>query len=105
MVKIMEYMALGKPIVQFALTEGRVSAGDASLYAKPNDRIDFARKILELLDDPARCTAMGRSGRRRIELALAWTHQASMLLTAYDSLWPESAQHELAGGHHSGRAP
>ena len=32
--KIMEYMALGKPIVQYDLTEGRVSAQDASLYAR-----------------------------------------------------------------------
>src|SRR5690606_17980265 len=31
--KIMEYMALGKPIVQFDLTEGRRSAQEASLYA------------------------------------------------------------------------
>ena len=29
--KIMEYMALGKPIVQFDLTEGRFSAQNASL--------------------------------------------------------------------------
>src|SRR5260370_3864011 len=35
--KIMEYMALAKPIVQFDLTEGRVSAQDASLYARAND--------------------------------------------------------------------
>ena len=28
--KIMEYMALGKAVVQFDLTEGRVSTGDAS---------------------------------------------------------------------------
>ena len=104
MVKIMEYMALGKPIVQFALTEGRISAGDASLYAKPNDHIDFARKVLELLDDPVRRAAMGQCGRTRVELALAWRHQASMLLAAYDSLWPESAQQELADGHHSGGA-
>jgi glycosyltransferase involved in cell wall biosynthesis len=104
MIKIMEYMALSKPIVQFALTEGHISAGDASLYAQPNDHIDFAEKILELLDDPRRRAAMGQSGRARVELALAWTHQASMLLAAYDSLWPESAQQELAGGHHRGRA-
>ncbi|MGH8286204.1 MAG: glycosyltransferase family 4 protein, partial [Steroidobacteraceae bacterium] len=49
--KIMEYMALGKPIVQFDLTEGRVSAQDASVYARRNDPLDFARLILELLDD------------------------------------------------------
>src|SRR5690606_29666191 len=52
--KILEYMALGKPIVQFELTEGRRAAGDASLYARPNDPRDFAAKILELLADPAR---------------------------------------------------
>ncbi|HWA36757.1 MAG TPA: glycosyltransferase family 4 protein, partial [Burkholderiales bacterium] len=34
--KIMEYMALGKPIVQFDLTEGRFSAQEASLYARKN---------------------------------------------------------------------
>ena len=45
--KIMEYMAMGKPIVQFDVTEGRFSALDASLYAKANDPIDFADKVLE----------------------------------------------------------
>src|SRR5207344_3433017 len=49
--KIMEYMALGKPIVQFDLTEGRFSACEASLYAAKNDPRDMAAKIVELLDD------------------------------------------------------
>jgi glycosyltransferase involved in cell wall biosynthesis len=52
--KIMEYMALGKPIVQFDLTEGRHSAQDASLYARRNDPEDLARQIVTLLDDQAR---------------------------------------------------
>jgi glycosyltransferase involved in cell wall biosynthesis len=102
MIKIMEYMAVGKPIVQFALTEGRISAGDASLYAKPNDHIDFAGKILTLLDDPARRAAMGQYGRKRVELALAWSHQAPVLLAAYDALWPGSAEQQLEGGHSCG---
>ena len=58
--KIMEYMALGKPIVQFDVKEGRVSAQDASLYAKANDPVDFAEKVLELIDDPERRLAHGR---------------------------------------------
>ena len=58
--KIMEYMALGKPIVQFDVKEGRVSAQDASLYAKANDPSDFAEKILELIDDPERRMLHGR---------------------------------------------
>jgi glycosyltransferase involved in cell wall biosynthesis len=83
--KIMEYMALGKPIVQFELTEGRYSAGEASLYAKPNDAVDMAQQILTLLDDPQRREAMGRFGRRRIETALAWPYEAPKLLAAYDA--------------------
>lgn len=81
--KIMEYMALAKPIVQFDLTEGRVSAGEASLYAAPNDTQDFARKITELLDDPARREHMGAIGRQRVESELAWHHQVPRLLAAY----------------------
>ena len=86
MIKIMEYMALGKPVVQFALTEGRITAADASLYARPSDDTDFARKILNLLDDPVRRATMGQYGRQRVESALAWGHQAPKLLAAYDAL-------------------
>jgi glycosyltransferase involved in cell wall biosynthesis len=89
--KIMEYMALGKPIVQFELTEGRVSAGDASLYARANDPIDFAAKILELLADPERRAEMGRIGRARIENELAWHYGVPSLLAAYDCVFQQWA--------------
>jgi glycosyltransferase involved in cell wall biosynthesis len=85
--KVMEYMALGKPVVQFDLTEGRRSAGDASLYAKPDDAVDLAAKLVELLDDPQRREYMGRVGRARIERSLEWRHQAPRLLAAYKALW------------------
>ena len=85
--KVMEYMALGKPIVQFDLAEGRYSAQRASLYAKKNDAIDLAAKLLELLDDPARRAAMGQFGRRRVENELEWRHEAPKLLAAYEALW------------------
>jgi glycosyltransferase involved in cell wall biosynthesis len=83
--KILEYMALGKPIVQFDLTEGRFSAGEASVYARPNDTEDFARKLCELLDDPERRARMGAVGRSRIEAGLAWHHQIPPLLKAYEA--------------------
>jgi glycosyltransferase involved in cell wall biosynthesis len=86
--KIMEYMALGKPIVQFDLTEGRYSAQDASLYARRNDPADMAAKILELLDDPARRAAMGAYGRRRVENELEWRYEVPKLRAAYRALWP-----------------
>ena len=87
--KIMEYMALGKPIVQFDLKEGRFSAQDASLYAICGDVPDFARCIVSLLDDPAARTAMGEYGRRRVHTQLEWRHQVPALLEAYATLWPK----------------
>ena len=96
--KVLEYMALGKPIVQFDLTEGRWAAQDASLYARRHDPVDFAVKIVELLEDPERRAAMGRRGRRRVETQLEWSHQAPRLLAAYDSLWQPGAGAVSAGG-------
>ncbi len=85
--KIMEYMALGKPIVQFDLTEGRFSAQEASLYASRNDPQDLARKILELLDDPERRRRMGEYGRNRVVNELEWRYEAPKLLAAYERLF------------------
>lgn len=81
--KILEYMALGKPIVQFEMTEGRYSAREASLYAKPNDPIDFAEKIVELLADDGQRARMGEIGRQRVENELAWSYEAPKLIAAY----------------------
>lgn len=89
--KIMEYMALGKPIVQFDLAEGRVSAQGASLYARPNDEIDLAQQIVALLEDPERREKMGRLGRERIENELQWKYQAPILLAAYRALFSADA--------------
>ncbi|MDZ8258416.1 glycosyltransferase family 4 protein [Nostoc sp. ChiQUE01b] len=85
--KILEYMAMGKPIVQFDLREGRRSAQEASLYAKPNDEVEFAEKILQLLDFPERREKLGAEGRRRMEEILEWQYQAPKLLDAYDKVW------------------
>jgi glycosyltransferase involved in cell wall biosynthesis len=81
--KILEYMAFSKPIVQFDVTEGRFSAGDASLYALSNCSVDFAAKIIELIDDPGRRADMGHFGRMRVETQLGWNHQVEPLVDAY----------------------
>jgi glycosyltransferase involved in cell wall biosynthesis len=88
--KIMEYMALAKPIVQFDLTEGRVSAGDASWYARPNDVADLAQKIIALLGDEEERIRMGAIGRERVERVLAWQHEAPRLIAAYEHLLGEN---------------
>ncbi len=84
MIKIMEYMALGKPIVQFDLTEGRFSAGEAALYSDNKNQVpDFAAKILWLLENPGARQTMGQFGRRRVEQELAWEYSVGNLLAAY----------------------
>jgi len=84
--KVMEYMALGKPIVQFDLTEGRFSAQQASNYARPNDALDLGDKLIDLLDDPRRREQMGAFGRKRVLDELQWSHEAPKLLAAYRAL-------------------
>lgn len=86
MIKMMEYMAMRKPIVAFELPEHRRTADAAALYAPPNDVVQFALHIQELMDDPQRRASMGKAGRNRIENQLAWIHQEKYLLAAYDRL-------------------
>lgn len=85
--KIMEYMALGKPIVQFDLAEGRYSAQEASLYARNGDVVEFARLVVNLVDDPVLCQQMSTRGRERIEKKLEWQYEAPKLLRAYAQLF------------------
>jgi glycosyltransferase involved in cell wall biosynthesis len=87
--KIMEYMAFGKPIVQFDLDEGRFSAQEASLYARHGDLDDFVRKIIALIESPADRTRMGVYGRNRIENDLNWSVEVPKLLAAYERILGE----------------
>jgi glycosyltransferase involved in cell wall biosynthesis len=85
-IKVMEYMASGKPIVSFDLKETRFSAQDAAVYVKPNNEIEFAEAIAQLMDRPGVQKKMGTSGRRRVEDELQWAKVGKNLLTAYETL-------------------
>lgn len=90
--KILEYMAMAKPVVLFDLVEGRRSAGEAALYAADNDSRDMAAKIAQLLDDPALRQRLGSIGRARMERELSWEFQVPRLLSAYGALWREDEE-------------
>ncbi|MCW2941175.1 MAG: glycosyl transferase group 1, partial [Actinomycetia bacterium] len=81
--KILEYMAMARPIVSFDLREARVSAGDAALYAPANDEVEFANLIGRLLDDPEERRRMGEIGQARVSGPLSWEHSRKALLDAY----------------------
>ncbi|MCU1329505.1 MAG: glycosyl transferase group 1 [Bryobacterales bacterium] len=86
MIKIAEYMALRKPIVAFDLHESRYTAKDAALFACGNDELDFARKLVDLMDDEPSRHFMGMSGRLRAEQCLSWAHSVPNLLAAYNAV-------------------
>lgn len=85
--KIMEYMALEKPIVQYTLLEGRESARQASLYAKNTDPKDFAHKLEYLFDHPVERKKMGIYGRKRVLDTLSWEHEKRNLFKIYNKVF------------------
>src|SRR5882724_1938851 len=86
MIKILEYMAYGRPIVLYELEEGRRTAGEGALYARPNDATDFANQIEKLLDSGELRRSLGEFGRKRTEEELNWKVQSARLVGAYASL-------------------
>jgi glycosyltransferase involved in cell wall biosynthesis len=89
MLKTMEYMAMGLPVVAFDLPETRYSAEDAALYAIPNQVEDFANKVEMLLEDTHLRQIMGAYGRQRIEDELSWNRTQKQLLSAYQQLFSD----------------
>ena len=92
MVKIMEYMTFGKPIVQFHTTEGKATAQDAAVYVKDNNEIDFAKTIISLLEDPVKRKKMGDYAKKRISEELCWDKQILNLQDVYHRLYPNNCQ-------------
>ncbi|MFC9675768.1 glycosyltransferase family 4 protein [Streptomyces sp. NPDC056949] len=81
--KVLEYMAMGRPIVSFDLKEARVSAGEAAVYAPANDESEFAELITLLMDDPEKRARMGKIGQERVSGPLSWRNSQASLLAAY----------------------
>ncbi len=86
-IKVMEYMAFAKPMVSFDLKETRYTAQEAALYVQPNDIVQYAKALQQLLDDEKLRRSMGETGRRRIVEDLAWEHVSRPLLRAYREIF------------------
>ena len=86
MIKNLEYMAYRKPVVLFDLQEGRRTLGDGALYARPNDPIDFAKQIEQLLDCETLRKTLGDRNGERARNGLNWQVQGEILTTAFRTL-------------------
>jgi predicted ATP-grasp superfamily ATP-dependent carboligase/glycosyltransferase involved in cell wall biosynthesis len=103
LVKIPEYLAMGRAVAAYDLTESRVSAGPAAVYARPGDPEDLGRCIDELLSDPERRAWMGTVGRARVASHLAWQHSVPSLLDAYARASWRAPARPLLDGHGLGQ--
>jgi len=99
--KIVEYMALGLPVVAYNLREARVSAGDAGIYARASDPGAFADAIDELLGDEQRCESMAEAGRRRVRGELSWRASEENLMQAYSRATQRRRDKGLRGAFRS----
>jgi len=84
--KIIEYMAMGLPIVSFDLNESRYSAQDAAVYVADNDVDAFGRAMIDLLADPEAMERMSQLGLRRVREGLSWEYSRTELIGFYDRL-------------------
>ena len=84
--KMIEYLAFGKPVVAFDLTEHRRSALDSAEYVEPNDYAKLSTATHDLLLDEDRRREMGRRGRQRFRTHLAWENSEKELIALYSTL-------------------
>jgi glycosyltransferase involved in cell wall biosynthesis len=85
MIKLMEYLALGKPVVAYDLLETRRTVRDAAMLVPPGDVEAFAERIAMLAEDPALRSKLARRARDRSR-ELTWETSESALLAAYAGL-------------------
>ncbi|HWC10207.1 MAG TPA: glycosyltransferase, partial [Acidimicrobiales bacterium] len=79
MMKVLEYMAMGRAVVQFPLEEMARLCGETTVYARNADAIDLAEKIAALLDDPPTRERLGADARRRVLDGMMWSDQSPVL--------------------------
>jgi len=80
--KLLNYMAMGLPVVAFDTPAGREYLGELGIYARARDADDLARCIERTVDDPDRAER-GLRLRQRAEDCYAWEGSGRLILDAY----------------------
>jgi glycosyltransferase involved in cell wall biosynthesis len=92
MMKVAEYLALGKPIVAYDLVETRATVGDAALLVRSGDVHQFACQIQRLAENPRLRAVLARRARERAA-ELTWEVSAARLVAAYAGFGGRSGAH------------
>ncbi|MFL5828986.1 MAG: glycosyltransferase family 4 protein [Solirubrobacteraceae bacterium] len=80
--KVIDYMTMGRPVIQFPLREMSRLCAETTAYAKEGDAVDLADQIEALLNDSDRADRLGAAARERVLDVLAWDKQVPVLLDA-----------------------
>ena len=81
--KLLEYMAMGKPVVapRMPNIQDFIADGVDGLLFSPGDSTDLARVLRTLANDPALMTEYGRNARSKIERERNWVSIARQVLS------------------------
>lgn len=83
MIKIMEYMSHGLPILSFNLKENKYSAGEAAVYCDSYDYKEFAEKIFYMLPDENLLNAKSQAGLQRYKSDFNWLKSSQNIKELY----------------------
>ena len=87
MVKVVDYLAMGRGVVAFDLRETRSVAGDAAVIASPATAEGLAQTLVGVMRDPELARRLGEAGAARVAaIGLDWSRSASALAGGYARL-------------------
>jgi glycosyltransferase involved in cell wall biosynthesis len=81
--KLLNYMAMGLPVVAFDAPVNREYLGEQGVYAPLGDTLALAEALEALLDDPRRGMALGQQLRERATHYYLWPEAGEKILQVY----------------------
>jgi glycosyltransferase involved in cell wall biosynthesis len=91
MVKVIDSLAIGRPVVSFDLAESRRLIGPAGRIVDPPTPEALAHAIVGLLWDPPETARLGELARAEVDARdMTWSASAAKLVAVYDALVPTS---------------
>ena len=85
-VKLLNYMAAGRPVVSFAGSAPGLVHRSTAWLARDGDVEGFAEGVLALLADRALADTLGRNARRFVEANHSWAHAVDRTEALYGAL-------------------
>jgi glycosyltransferase involved in cell wall biosynthesis len=89
--KVLNYMAMGQPVVVYDSPVHREYLGEWGVYVPPTDVDGLAGAILSLVREPGRRTYLGSRLRRRAAESYSWDQAAARVSNLYEQLVSRSA--------------